>query len=178
MSLLSSILQKVAPIAATVGKFIPGIGTAVAAAGTAASIYYGAKSTVSPVMPSVPKPSLPGLTGGAPGLQMGMFPGIGSFAPAAGRIAGVAVAGAKRVYSAAANYCRKHPQWCSTIGGIAAVEGLINSGQLPIPKRRRGRGITATELKHFKRVARFTSKYCAPVRRAMSSPAVKRGRRI
>jgi len=109
----------------------------------------------------------------------GMFPGLslGALPAVAGGVARVGVAGAKRVYGAAAGYCRKHPQWCSTIGGIAAVEALINSGQLPIPKRRRAKGISGTELKNFRRVAKFTSQYCAPVRRAMTTKALRRGSR-
>jgi len=108
----------------------------------------------------------------------GMFPSsLGTSLPAIGRVGGAVVragaAGAKRIYQSAASYCRKHPGWCQTIGGIAAVEALVQNGQLPVMKSRRGRGITATELKHFKRVARFTSKYCAPVRKAMSSRALR-----
>lgn len=178
MSWLSSIVKKVAPVAATVGKFIPGpIGTAAAAVGTVASAYYGAKAvgnvgSAAPVIPGA----------GQQLTTAGMFPSLGGVGTALGRslpaLAGgavrVGVAGARRVYSAAAGYCRKHPQWCQTIGGIAAVEAMIGRGELPIPKRRRGKGITATELKNFKRVAKFTSKYCAPVRRAMSAPAVRR----
>jgi hypothetical protein len=107
-----------------------------------------------------------------PRLGPGLVAG-GSALAGASRAVGYA---AGRIYAAASSYCRRNPQWCATVGGMAAVEAMIRSGQLPAPKRRRGRGITATELRNFKRVARFTSKYCAPVRRAMSAPAV-RGRK-
>lgn len=173
MSLLSKLVKSVAPAAAAFGKFIPGIGTAVSLAGTAATAYYAAKSSAgAPAAISPPMPSL----------SAGMFPSastLGRVLPGAGAVAGRAVgygvASAKRVYNAAASYCRRHPQWCSTIGGIAAVEAMIGRGELPVPKRRRGKGISATELKNFRRVARFTSQYCAPVRRAMTSRAVRRG---
>jgi len=83
---------------------------------------------------------------------------------------------ARRIAASAAALCRRNPQWCATIGGLAAVEAMVRSGQLPPVKRRRQRGITATELRNFKRVAKFTSKYCAPVRRAMSAPVMRKGR--
>lgn len=176
MSIFSSIVKKIAPVAATVGKFIPGIGTAVSMAGTAATAYYAAKSAV----PAAPAPAFSNQMVPMPGIgTMGMFPSslgraLTPLAGVGGAAVRVGVAGAKRVYQSAAAYCRKHPGWCQTIGGIAAVEAMIQNGQLPAMKSRRGRGITATELKNFKRVARFTSKYCAPVRRAMSAPAVRR----
>lgn len=178
MSIFSSIVKKIAPVAATVGKFIPGIGTAVSLAGTAATAYYAARSAV----PAAPAPSFPSLAMGLgttpmPGVGMAGMAGGMALLPAVGRVAGTAVrygmAGARRVASSAASYCRKHPGWCQTIGGIAAVEAMIQNGQLPAIKSRRGRGITATELKNFKRVARFTSKYCAPVRKAMTSRALR-----
>lgn len=159
------------PVAKAVAPILGGpIGTLLTVGSTAYSAYQGIKSVgAAPSMPSLPGIGTMGMTSlGAAGRSL---PAL------AGGAVRYGVAGAKRVYSAAAGYCRKHPQWCSTIGGIAAVEALINSGQLPIPKRRRGKGISATELKNFRRVARFTSQYCAPVRRAMSSKAVRRGGR-
>lgn len=100
-----------------------------------------------------------------------VIPGVGSLA--GGAVVGTAIRGARTVARAASNYCRKHPQWCATIGGTAAIEAMINRGELPVPKRRRGRGITATELRNFKRVVKFTSKYCAPVQRARRAPALR-----
>src|SRR3990170_7303688 len=142
MSLLSSIVKKVAPIAATFGKFIPGVGTAVSALGTAASVYYGAKAGAGAAVGGMGSSiSLPSIASTPQMLSMGMtslarvLPGVGAVA---GRAVGAGIAGAKRIYGAASNYCRKHPQWCSTIGGIAAVEAMIQRGELPIPKRRRG----------------------------------------
>lgn len=177
MSLIKSLVsgaKKIlrSPAVAAVSKFIPGpVGLAVAGATTAYSAYQGMKARA---------PSIPGIGSGfqnmgmpVPSFSSGFMPALGAAGGAAVRIG---VAGAKRVYSSAASYCRKHPGWCQTIGGIAAVEALIQSGQLPPVKSRRGRGITATEFKHFKRVARITSKYCAPVRKAMSSRALRGGK--
>lgn len=178
MSLFKSIVsgaKKIfsSPVVRAAAPILGGpIGVAISTAGTAYSAYQAMKAP--PAFPGVG-----GMNGGGVSTA-GMFPslpGIGSLIPTATRVGGVAVragvAGAKRIYSSAASYCRKHPGWCQTIGGIAAVEALIQNGQLPAIKSRRGRGITATELKHFKRVARFTSKYCAPVRKAMSSRALR-----
>lgn len=176
MSLLKSLVSGVkkvisSPAVRAVAPILGGpVGLAISTAGTAYSAYQAAKS-----MGGVSLPSLPGI--GAPiasaGLSLGALPAIGR---AAGGAVRVGIAGAKKIASSAASYCRKHPGWCQTIGGIAAVEAMIQQGQLPTIKSRRGRGITATELKNFKRVARFTSKYCAPVRRAMSSRAVRGGK--
>jgi hypothetical protein len=109
---------------------------------------------------------------------MKALPGVGAVMGSAGLVGAARTVGyaAGRIYAAASSYCRRNPQWCATVGGMAAVEAMVRSGQLPAPKRRRGRGITATELRNFKRVAKFTSKYCAPVRRAMSAPVMRKGR--
>jgi len=179
MSLFKSLLsgaKKIisSPLVRAAAPILGGpVGIALTTAGTAYSAYQAAKSM------SAAPPAFPGIGGLTPMPGAGVnFAGMGSLIPAVGRVGGtlarVGVAGAKRVYQSAASYCRKHPGWCQTVGGIAAVEAMIQSGQLPATKSRRGRGITATELKNFKRVARFTSKYCAPVRRAMSAPGVRR----
>jgi hypothetical protein len=139
------------PIGGTVGGILGG------------AIAGGGTRTPTASMGSSMLPSLGGMG------RMLTLPGAG----AVGVAVGAGVRGAKAVYSAAAGYCRKHPQWCSTIGGIAAVEAMISRGELPIPKRRRGKGISATELKNFRRVAKFTSRYCAPVKRAMKAPAMR-----
>jgi hypothetical protein len=165
------------PIATKVAAVIPGIGTGVALAGAAYQAYTAAQPAR---LPSPVSPSLPLLGGvsqsfGGPSMSM-----AGMLSPAtAGRVLAtggrMVVAGGRSVARGAANLCRKYPQWCTTIGGTAAIEALMHSGQLPVPRRRRGKGITAHELKAFKRVARFTSKYCAPVHRAMKAPAVRKG---
>jgi len=107
-------------------------------------------------------PLLPLLGGGARAL-----------APLAGRAlglgAGMAIRGARTAAASAMTYCRRHPGWCASIGGLAAVEALIGNGSLPPVKRRRARGITGTELKNFKRVSRTLNRWCkvpAPTQRA------------
>lgn len=177
MSLLKSLVSGAKKIISSpvVRAAAPILGGPVGIALTTASTAYGAYQALK----TPPAPAFPGV-GGLNGSGATSFAGMGSLLPAVGRVGGAAVrvgvAGAKRVYSSAASYCRKHPGWCQTIGGIAAVEALIQNGQLPPVKARRGKGITATELKNFKRVARFTSKYCAPVRKAMSSRALRGGK--
>lgn len=156
------------PIATKMAAAIPGIGTGIALAGTAYQAYSSMKT-----------PSVGGGNGGGimtlPPMSTS-FSAAGMLSPqAVGRGAAVLVKGARAIPRAAISLCRKYPQWCSTIGGTVAVEALMNSGQLPPPKRRRGKGISAHELRAFKRVARFTSKYCAPVHRAMKAPAVRHG---
>jgi len=170
MSLLGKIAdfgRKVlgSPVAQTIAPILP---PAIGGAITAYGIYQGVKGATAPqpVQPQVMQfPSLPGAG----------YTGAGMLSPGSIAAGGRVVMGAVRaVPKAAANLCRKYPQWCATIGGTAAVEAMIHAGQLPMPKRRRTKGISGHELKAFRRVARFTSKYCAPVHRAMKAPAMRR----
>lgn len=176
MSLLKSIANLgrsilSSPATKVLAPMIPGIGTAVAAASTAYGVYSALKTpSVGSVMPGSGSVMTSANLGSLNAGMMGLSP------QAIGRGAAVLVKGARAIPRAAVNLCRKYPQWCSTIGGTVAVEALFHSGQLPVPKHRRGRGITAHELRAFKRVARFTSKYCAPVHKAMRSPAVRHRR--
>jgi len=157
----------------------PLIGTAIGgpAGGALGSILAGGGSRAAVPAPSfithaAPPMAMPG--GGFTNVGLPALAGMGArLAPAVMGGAVRAASGARRIAAGAASLCRRNPQWCATIGGLAAVETLMRSGQIPVPKRRRGRGITATELRNFRRVARFTSKWCAPVRRAMQAPAVK-----
>lgn len=66
---------------------------------------------------------------------------------------------------AAGTMCAKYPQWCMSIGGVGAVASAMASGQLPIPRRRRGRGISPRDLRSFRRVANLIKHYAAPVHR-------------
>lgn len=175
MSLFKSLVSGVkkvisSPVVRAVAPALGPIGVGISALGTARAAYESMKAP--PAFPGVG-----GMNGISSASMFPALPGVGSLLPAVGRVAAgaarIGVVGAKRIYSSAASYCRKHPGWCQTIGGVAAVEAMIQRGELPAMKSRRGRGITATELKHFKRVARFTSKYCAPVRKAMSSRALR-----
>lgn len=110
-------------------------------------------------------PALPRAAGAVDRLAPLAGPGVGG-ARAAGYAAG-------RVAGAAAAWCRRNPAWCSTVG-IAGIEAMLRSGQLPMTKRRRARGITGVELRAFRRVVRFTSKYCAPVHKAMKAPVMRK----
>jgi hypothetical protein len=190
MSFLSKIWKGVRGVAAPlIGGAIGGpvgaaIGTALGGSSRVPSAIAPQVSAVPPASPvnwgaltpaAFPLPS----SGGGPAMAGGMIlkslPGIGTAAAGAGMAYRVGKS-AGRLFAAASSYCRRNPQWCASVGGMAAVEAMVRSGQLPAPKRRRGRGITATELRNFKRVAKFTSKYCAPVRRAMSAPVMRKGR--
>lgn len=95
------------------------------------------------------------------------LPGVGA---AAGAVGGMVVRSAGAAMRGAINLCRKHPQWCSTIGGTAAVAAMIESGQLPAPRRRRGRGISAREFRAFRRVHNVLSCFCAPATKIKRSP--------
>lgn len=179
MSLLSKVWKGVRSVAA------PVIGSAIG--GPAGAIVGGLLAGSSqPRVPAAPPPSFPPAMPGT-GLVNGFQPAMAvlprtltPLVPQIGRAAGVAVgaglAGARAIARSAMTYCRRHPQWCSTIGGIAAVEGLIRSGQLPPIKRRRARGITATELRNFKRVTKTLNKWCKvapPTRRAKGGRACR-----
>lgn len=178
---IGSLAKKVisSPIVRAASPILGGpIGVALTTASTAYGAYQALKTPAAgAVLPGAGSvtafPSMPSLSAGMmSSLSLG---GLGAGAVmGAGR---AVIAGGRSVARSAANLCRKYPQWCTTIGGTAAIEALMHSGQLPVQKRRRGRGITATELRNFKRVARFTSKYCAPVRKAMKAPAMRRGSR-
>lgn len=54
----------------------------------------------------------------------------------------------------------------STIGGAvggAALGAYLDGGNQPAKRRRRGKGITARDLRSFKRVAKLVDKYAKPV---------------
>jgi hypothetical protein len=127
------------------GAVIPGVGVT---AGQQLGAYLGsayarpAALTASPVASS-----------------MAALPALGGVAVAGGRMI---VAGARAIQSSAVTYCRRHPQWCSTIGGTAAVAAMIQGGQLPAIRRRRSRGISPSDFKGFRRVHKILSGFCAP----------------
>lgn len=177
MSLLKKVggfFKKAAPLALGVAStFAPALRPVAAAVGA-----IGARKAPAPVIAgggfggaqTMALPVLPAITTAARAALPRVLPGVGSLTgpAAAGFALGRAVAGARSVARAAASYCRKHPAWCASIGGLAAVEGLVRSGQLPIPKRRRARGITGRELQSFKRVSRVLNQWCKtppPMRR-------------
>lgn len=166
-------------------KLVRGVVRGVAAVytgGASEALYqaYEASKRARTVGATVPMVPSRGMNGGAyqpvamPGAgytpAMAIIPRLGTaLAPAIGAGAARLAAGARTIARSAMTYCRRHPQWCATIGGIAAIEGLIRSGQLPPVKRRRARGITGTELRNFRRVTKILNKWCKvgpPMRRS------------
>lgn len=92
-----------------------------------------------------------------PGVKAGT---ITQILPGVGRVAGK-LGGSislRAIYASAMSYCRRHPAWCSAIGITGVVE-LITSGSLPPMKRRRRKGISASDLSKFRRVAGFLYKW-------------------
>jgi len=175
MSFLSKAWKGIRQVAAPlIGGLVPG------PLGSIVGGMLGGTKTVGQV-PSAPMPgagfSMPGAGyGGTLTRTAGpmMLPALGrgamALAPMLGLGAGRAVGfAAGRAVRSAMTYCRRNPGWCASIGGMAAVEGLIANGQLPIIKRRRARGITGRELNNFKRVSRVLNTWCkvpAPTQRA------------
>lgn len=149
VSFLSKAWKSVRSVAA------PVIGTAIGgpAGGIIATALAGSSGR-SNLMPQVQP-----VMGALPALgQLGRMalPGV------AGAVGGAVVRGAGAAMRGAINLCRKHPQWCSTIGGTAAVAAMIESGQIPAPRRRRGRGISGRDLRAYRRVHGILADFCTP----------------
>jgi len=141
MSLFKSIVGAVAPI-------IGGIygGPVGAAAGAVVSGSLSKTGTAGALMP----------------VSLGALPGIGA---AAGTAVRIGVAGVRTGAQRAAAWCKANPKSCAALGGAAAAEAVLDAGGL-LPgmkkKRYRSRGITASQLKGFRRVHGVLSKFCAP----------------
>lgn len=90
---------------------------------------------------------------------MGALPALGAAGGAAVRLG---VGAVSRFGRGAISLCRRYPQWCSTIGGTAAVAAMLESGQLPMPRRRRGRGISGRDLRAYRRIHNVLAGFCAP----------------
>jgi hypothetical protein len=135
-------------------------------------------------------PIVGGYFGGPVGATIGagIAGNLGSSAPGSGAIASMAalpaiggavvgttvragIAGARTVIASARYYCAKYPGWCISIGGLGAVQGMVQNGQLPVHRRRRARGITAGEFRGFRKVHKVLSGFCAPKMR------IRKGRR-
>lgn len=162
MSLFKSILSVAAPIIG--GVFGGPVGAALGGA------IGGA------IAPRPPAPAPVNLVSGSGGWggggdvyttqTMGALPPIISRGlPALG---GAVMAGGRAVMRSAQTYCRRHPAWCAQIGGTAAIMAMIESGQLPPIRHRRGRGITPKDLRSFRRVANLVRGFCPTVRRIPS----------
>lgn len=136
MSLLKSIGKTIGNVGRAVSA-IPGVG-AVPIVGTAAGLasMIGARTPkAASLLPS-----------------MGSLPMLGA---AAGTAVRVGMVGAKAAMRGAIQLCRRNPGWCSTIGGTAAVAAMIESGQLPAPRHRRGRGLSARDLRGFRKTVKL-----------------------
>jgi len=162
------------------------------------SIVGGIKSIGGSLLGTV-KSALPGavggaITGGLPGAMVGgglgvlggmgsktlpPLPGVGGSGGGIIRTVGGAVGGAARGISGAmrgaASMCARYPQWCLAAGGVGAIASMMQSGQLPIPKRRRRRGITPRDLASFRRVAGLIKSYGPTARKVPSRCAPRRG---
>lgn|SRR5574341_32240 len=136
MSLLKGVLGAVAPIVG--GMFGGPVGAAI---GTAVGGALNRPKAMTGMLPGV----------GAMGPSFAL-PALGPIVAAGGR---VAVAGARTAMQGAIAWCRRNPAWCSSIGGTAAVAAMIESGQLPAPKRRRGRGLSSRDLRGFRKTVRL-----------------------
>ncbi len=125
------------------------------------------KTTSMPKMPTMPggatRGTLPALAGAGGG-------GMGGLTGRALGGLGAAGRGVASVARGAASMCAKYPAWCLAAGGVAAVANLMHSGQLPIPKRRRRRGITPRDLHSFRRVANLIKAYSGPVHHMRTKP--------
>lgn len=86
----------------------------------------------------------------------GFLPALGALPAVAGAAVRVGIVGARAAMRGAITLCRRNPGWCSTIGGTAAVAAMIESGQLPAPKHRRGRGLSARDIRGFRKTVRLT----------------------
>jgi len=161
-------------------------GTVVNAAAVVAAPYTGGASLAAAAVynkAQAAKASQASFNGLSTMPVMGVMPGAGAGAMRAlpqiggaiGFGAGVLVGRGRAIARGAAALCNKHPQWCSTIGGIAGVAALMESGQLPVPSRRRGRGLTPRDLRSFRRVARLIRVFAPTVRRIPSRALHVRG---
>lgn len=139
------------------------------------TIAAGAGGVIPPLassfLPTAGMAGLPAILGRTLPTVGRALPGVGAVAGGA-RLAGVA-RGATALARGAATWCRKNPAWCASIGGTAAVEALIRNGQLPMPKRRRAKGISASELKAFRRVASVIRRHAPTARKVPCKPRGK-----
>lgn len=87
------------------------------------------------------------------------IPGAGAVVAAGGAV-GRGVMSAAR---AANEWCRRQPAWCVTVGGVPAIMQMISSGQLPMPRRRRRRGLSPRDLRGFYKTSRLMRKVAGTI---------------
>ena len=87
---------------------------------------------------------------------MGALPPLARLGGAAiGTAVGVGVRSAAAAMRGAIAWCRRNPAWCANAGGTAAIAAMIQSGQLPMPKHRRARGLSGRDIRGFRRTVRL-----------------------
>lgn len=151
----------------SIGSVVKGAAKGFLTGGLPGAVVGGALGGVAKVakpgtgmIPGVAKTSIPTLKtlpGGGGGALPPLIGGAVSMAGSAGRALG-------NVGRAAANMCARYPAWCAGVGGVAAIATLMHNGTLPVPRRRRRKGITPRDLQSFRRVANLVKQYSAPVR--------------
>lgn len=149
MSLFKSVVGAVAPI---VGGFFGGpVGAALGSAvGSAINRPRTTSAFVGDMDYGTTMPT--SFPGGSMIPAMGSLPAIGA---AAGTVARVGMIGARAAMRGAITWCRRNPAWCANAGGTAAIAAMIQNGQLPTPRRRRGRGLSGRDLRGFRRTVRL-----------------------
>ncbi len=180
MSIASSIGGLISKGVSTIGGFLKSpVGGAIAGGiiGGPTGAILGSQigsSTTLPALPGsgarLPLPSLSGLPGGFTGRSLA----TGTSKTVAGMIGAPGSRGYSTVINAASRMCLKFPQWCTSVGGTQTVASMMWSGQLPIPKRRRRRGITPKDLSSFRRVASLIKSYGPVARKVPSSCAPRK----
>ncbi len=151
-----------------VGGFITG-GVPGAVVGAGIGALGGGGASVSKI-----KKPLPPLPGGGTKIGVPKIPTIAGMGGAVIRGASAAGRSVATAARGAASMCAKYPAWCVAAGGVAAIAGMMQSGQLPMPRRRRRRGITPRDLQSFRRVATLIKSYGPTARRVPSSCAPRK----
>jgi len=161
MSLFSSIASIGSKIVSAVKPYAGAIigGAVGGPTGALLGSSMGGTSGTLPVLPGAGRVTPTGFTGR----------GLGAATPMTTNqlvmTGGLSRSSVSRVNRAAGTMCARYPQWCMQIGGVGAVASAMASGQLPIPRRRRRRGISPRDLSSFRRVANLIKNYSAPVHR-------------
>lgn len=152
---LRKALRRLAPTVAQMGAGFLAGGPAGAAAAGLASLQK--PPTVSGTMSGF-LPQLGGTMGAiAPALGSifgRVLPGAGAIGGAVA-VGGMAMRGVGAAARAANAWCGRNPAWCVSVGGLPAVLSMVQSGQLPLMKRRRRRGLSGRDLRGFYKTSRL-----------------------
>jgi len=147
----------------------------------AVATYYGGAAGAKLVQNYQDNRNAQGQARDAERFQQAAMPGVGSqlaqikggadVLRLGGNVAVMGSMGLRTAMRAAATYCKRQPMWCSSLpGGLGSVAQMVMNGQLPAIKRRRRRGISATDLAKFRRVATFLHKWGGMVGGAARAP--------